>query len=91
MQPLPFGSRVLVTGPDVQPSSPRSERRSRFDVVGRDLRYIVALSHDAVTSDLAIAREQLSDLLQRLLVVALTVPIRLAFHAHGGTTSFERI
>jgi hypothetical protein len=44
-----------------------------------------------VASDPAIAREQLSDLLQRQLVVASSVPIRLAFVAHGGTTSFERI
>ena len=47
-----------------------SERRSRFDVVGR----LVALGHDAVTNDLAIAREQLPDLLQRLLVVAPSCP-----------------
>ena len=53
-------------------SSLRRERRSRVDVIGRGLRDLGALSHDAVTSDLAIAREQLSDLLQRLLVVALT-------------------
>ena len=31
------------------------------------------------------------DLLQRLLIVASSVPIRLAFLAPGGTTSFERI
>jgi hypothetical protein len=64
---------------------------SQFERWPKRVTGLAALSHDAVTSGLATAREQQSDLLQRLLVVAVTVPIRLAFHAHGATTSFERI
>jgi hypothetical protein len=40
------------------------------------------LGYDAVMSDLAIASEQLADLLQRLLVVASRVPVRLKCNAH---------
>jgi hypothetical protein len=40
------------------------------------------LGHDAVTSDLAIAGEQLADLLQRLALVASRVPFRLKRNAH---------
>jgi hypothetical protein len=41
-----------------------------------------ALGHDAVTSDLTVAGKQLSDLLQRLGLVASRVPVRLKCNAH---------
>jgi hypothetical protein len=40
------------------------------------------LDHDPVTSDLAIAGEQLADLLERLRVVARLIPVRLKCNAH---------
>jgi hypothetical protein len=43
---------------------------------------LVALGHHPVARHLAIAREQSPDFLERLLVVASGVPIRLAFVAH---------
>jgi hypothetical protein len=52
------------------PRSAPSESRSRLGVFDR----LVALSHYAVTSDPAIARKQLPDLLQRLRIVASSGP-----------------
>jgi hypothetical protein len=89
LQRLQLGRQFerVATGLAGGVSSAPGERRSAFGFFGR----LGALGHDAVTSDPAVAREQLPDLVKRLFVVASSLLIRLAFVAHGGTTSFERI
>jgi hypothetical protein len=55
---------------------------SLFGLFGATLGRLVVLDHDPVTSALAIARKQATNLLQRLLVVTSRVPIRLVSDAH---------
>jgi hypothetical protein len=59
-----------------------NQGRSLFALLGRGLGRFDALGHDPVTSAAAIARKQLPDLLQRLLIAASSVPIQLVFVAH---------
>ena len=68
--------------PPVSSGSPPSHGLSLFGLFGAKLGRLVVFDHDAVTSALAIAREQATNLLQRLLVVTSRVPIRLISDAH---------
>jgi hypothetical protein len=68
--------------PPVSSGSPPSQGLSLFGLFGAKLGRLVVLDHDPVTSALAIARGQATNLLQRLLVVTSRIPIRLVSDAH---------
>jgi len=68
--------------PQTRSGSPPSQGLSLLGLFGAKLGRLVVLDHDPVTSGLAIAREQATNLLQRLLVVTSRVPIRLVSDAH---------